>query len=124
MGGYWFLISFVPDVPLMSIEVNVEGILGFSHILLLATSALDEIDDIAHLAGGCTSYVEELACGGTCKRLPSPKVLTCKATSVATWTAPMVWLTLWRFMLGTDQEVVQALWSAVGHNRTFWDGLL
>ena len=65
VGGYWFLSSFVPDVPSMSIEADVEKVLGFSHILLLASSALDEIDDIVRLAGGCTSYVEGLAWGGT-----------------------------------------------------------
>ena len=37
----------------------------FLHILLLASSALDKIDDIAGLAGGCSLYMEGLASGGS-----------------------------------------------------------
>ena len=37
MGGYWFLSSFVPIVTSMSVEADVEGVLGFSHVLLLAS---------------------------------------------------------------------------------------
>ena len=69
----------------MSIEVDVDGVLDFSHILLPTSPALDEIHDIARLAGGCSSYMEGLAGGSICECLPSPTVLACKATLVATW---------------------------------------
>ena len=69
----------------MSIEVDMEGIRCFSHILLLASPALDKIDDIAGLAGGCSSYMEGLASGGANKCLPRTNVLASEATSVATW---------------------------------------
>ena len=39
-------------------QADMEGVLCFSHILLLASPALDEVDDIARHAGGCSSYVE------------------------------------------------------------------
>ena len=80
----------------------MEGVLCFSPILLLASPALDEVDDIARLAGGCSSYMEGLASGGTLKRFPSPNVL---APSVATRAAAKVRLTVGWFELGADQGV-------------------
>ena len=67
VGSYWFLCSILFDVTAVSVEVDMEGILCFSHVLLLASSAFNKIDDIAGLAGGCSSYMEGLASGGANK---------------------------------------------------------
>ena len=83
----------------------MEGVLCLSHILLLASSAFDEVDDIARLAGSCSSYVEVLASGGACERLPSSDVLACEATSVVAWFAPLVWLVVYWLELCTNQKV-------------------
>ena len=42
VGIYWFLCSIILDVTAVSIEADVERILCFSHILLLASSAFDK----------------------------------------------------------------------------------
>jgi len=46
VGCYWFLELLVADVTAMSIEADVEGILRFSHVLHLASLALNEVDDV------------------------------------------------------------------------------
>ena len=94
VGRYWLLSSLVLDVTAVSIEADMEGVLCFSYMLLLASPALDEVDDIARLAGGCSSYVEGLASGSTLKRFPSPNVLACEAPSVSTRAAAEVRLTV------------------------------
>ena len=94
VGCYWLICAFMFDITSMSIEADVEGVQRLSHILLLASPAFYEIDDIAHLAGGCGSYVEVLAGGGTHECVSSPDVLTCEAASVVAWTAPLVGLTI------------------------------
>ena len=68
----------------------MEGVLCLSHILLLASPALYEIDDITCLAGGCSSYMEGLASGGAHKCLHGTDVLACEAMLVTTWAAAMV----------------------------------
>ena len=45
----------------------MEEILCLSLILLFTPPALSEVDDIAGLAVGCSSYMEGLASGGTNK---------------------------------------------------------
>ena len=42
VGIYWFLCSIILDVTAVSIEADVERILCFSHILLLASSVFDK----------------------------------------------------------------------------------
>jgi len=42
VGIYWFLCSIILDVTAVSIEADVERILCFSHILLLASFAFDK----------------------------------------------------------------------------------
>ena len=54
----------------------------------LAFPALEEVDDIARLAGGYSSYVEGLA--SALKPFSSPNVLACEAPSVATRAAAEV----------------------------------
>ena len=49
-GSYWFFFFLVLDVA--SFEMNVDGILCSSRILLLASSALDKMDDHCW-SGGC-----------------------------------------------------------------------
>jgi len=49
---YWFLEPLVMDVTVMSIEADVEAILCFSHVLHLASLALNEVDDVPRF-GGC-----------------------------------------------------------------------
>ena len=51
VGCYWFLEPLVADVTAMSIEADVEGILCFSHVLHLASLALNEVDDVPRFAG-------------------------------------------------------------------------
>ena len=94
VGRYWLLSSLVLDVTAVSIEADLEGVLCFSRILLLASPALYEVDDIARLAGGCSSYMEGLVSGGTLKCFPSLNVLACEAPSVATRAAAEVQLTV------------------------------
>ena len=43
----------------MSIEADVEGILCLSLLLLLASPALNEVDDVADIVGGCSSCMED-----------------------------------------------------------------
>ena len=53
----WAATGFSVLLFLMSLQCPLrriwKGVLCFSHILLLASPALDEVDDIARLAGGC-----------------------------------------------------------------------
>ena len=48
---------------MISIKADAEGGLCISHILLLALSALHEVNYILGRAGGCGTYVEEAASG-------------------------------------------------------------
>ena len=95
---------------LMSLRCPLrQGILCFSHVLLLAFSALDKID-----AGGCSSYMEGMASGGTNKCVQmSWQVWHCWLP----WAATVVWFAVGRFELGADQKVVKVLcrsqWGAL-----------
>ena len=89
--SYWLLSSSILYVTSVSVEVNVEGVLCFSHVLLLASSASNYVDDVAGLACCCNSYMEGLTSGGAFECLSSPDVSACKATFATTWTAPLVW---------------------------------
>ena len=51
----------------------MEEILCLSLILFLTSPALNEVDDIAGLAVGCSSYMEGLASGSTNKINVSPE---------------------------------------------------
>ena len=57
----------------MYIKADVEEILCLSLILLFTPPALSEVDDIAGLAVGCSSYMEGLASGSTNKINVSPE---------------------------------------------------
>ena len=67
MGCYWFFELLAADVAAVSIKADVERVLRLSHVLQLAFSALDEIDDVPRFAGCCCSYVEGTARGGAYK---------------------------------------------------------
>ena len=56
MGSHWFLELLVANVTAVSIEADMERVLCLSHVLQFAFSALDEVDDILHLADGSTEY--------------------------------------------------------------------
>ena len=99
VGSYWFLCSVI--VTAVSIEADMAGILCFSHILLLASSAFDKLYSwCAGLAGGCSPYVEGLASSGANKCIPRTDVLASEAMLVATWAATMVWFTFWSIWAG------------------------
>ena len=101
VGSYWFLCSVTFDVTAVSIEADMAGILCFSHILLLASSAFDKLYSwCAGLAGGCSPYVEGLASSGANKCIPRTDVLASEAMLVATWAATMVWFTFWSIRAG------------------------
>ena len=55
MGSHWFLKPLVADVTAVSIEADMERV--FVSPLHTAFPALDEVDDIHHLAGCCCSYM-------------------------------------------------------------------
>ena len=82
VGCYWFLSTCVLDVTMVTIEADVEGVLCLSHILLLASPSLNEVDDITCLAGGCSLYMEGLDSGGARKCLPGTDVLACEAAAM------------------------------------------
>ena len=58
MGSHWFLELLVANATAVSIEADMERVLCLPHVLQFAFPALDEVDDIPHLAGCCCSYVE------------------------------------------------------------------
>ena len=70
---YWLLCSLALDVTAVYIKADVEEILCLSLILFLTPPALNEVDDIAGLTVGCSSYMEGLASGGTNKINVSPE---------------------------------------------------
>ena len=50
------------NVSAVAIQADMEGVLSFSHVLLSALLALDQI---LGLASGCSSYMEGLSSGCT-----------------------------------------------------------
>ena len=74
MGSYWFLEPLA-DVTAVSIEVDMERVLCLPHVLQFAYPALDEVDNVSHLAGCCCSNVVGSADGSAHESVLGPDLL-------------------------------------------------
>ena len=109
------------DVVAMSIEADVEGVLCLPNVpvLLAALPAIDQVDHVPCLVGGCSSYVEGLVRGCTLKSDARLDMAAGEAVSGATGATSTGWLESGWLKLCLDQEVPKVLWSSVGYQRPF-----
>ena len=86
----------------------MEGILCFSHILLLASSAFNKINDIAGLAGGCSSVARTWK-GWPVVMLTKNRCAGKGGNVGCHMGCSMVWFTVGKFELGADQKFFGSL---------------
>ena len=103
----------------MSVEADMERVLCLSHVLQFALPALDEVDDVARLAGCCGLYVVGVAGGGAHDSVLGLDVLAGSTLRVTAQTASLSLAIVRCLQLSTYQEV-----PVISYNGGFGYGSL
>ena len=124
MACYWLFCLPLHDVTVVSIEADVKSVLRFSHILLAALPAFNQVYHTAGLAGGCGSDPEDSPGGGAVSDGAGLNVIASETAPGATAAGSMRWFKCGYLELRMDQEFTKALWSAVSYQGPLRDGFL